>query len=103
MNAVVTKTITAQNTFTDWLLVLCDSTSFGRYSVLINGTFVASVVIQWAELVNGVITVIDDAVETFTSPVKKIGTVTEQLYIRCGVKTGGFTSGSIAVRLGQKQ
>jgi hypothetical protein len=103
MNAEVTKTITAQNMFTDWLLAICDSTTGGNYSLIIKGTFTANVVVQWAKLVNGVITMVDDSVEVFTTPTRKIGRVAENIYVRCGVPTGGFTIGTVEVRIGQKQ
>jgi hypothetical protein len=101
-NAVVTKTIAAQNTFTDWLKVLMDATTGGKYSVMVKGVgaFTAIVSVQWSE--DGV-TILDDSVETFTASTTKIGQVAEQLYVRVGVKTGDYTIGTINVRVGQKQ
>lgn len=86
----VTAIISAQNTFSD-ALRLC-----GNFNVSIQGTFVATIVLQrsydnvtWYNL------------ESFTAPVEQIGAEPEFIWYRLGIKTGGYTSGTVSVRISQ--
>lgn len=91
MASISTKTITAQNSFTDPVKLT------GFFNLSIIGTFVATVTVQrsfddqatWAD------------VDTFTSPTEDWGMEPEVCWYRVGVNTGQFTSGSVSVRLGQ--
>jgi hypothetical protein len=85
----VTKSITAQNTFTDPVQLT------GNFNLSISGTFSATVTVQrssdnstWRD------------VDTFTAPSEEVGYEPEVMWYRAGVKTGGFTSGTADVRLG---
>lgn len=85
----VTKSITAQNTFTDPVQLT------GNFNLSISGTFSATVTVQrstdnstWRD------------VDTFTAPSEDVGYEPEVMWYRAGVKTGAFTSGTADVRLG---
>jgi len=85
---VVTKSITAQNTFSDGLSLR------GDFSLSIGGTFSATVTVQrsfdgstWAD------------VDTFTSQYEGNGYEGVGAQYRAGVKTGDFTSGTVEVTL----
>ena len=84
-----TKSITAQNTFTDPVQLT------GNFNLSISGTFSATVTVQrstdnstWRD------------VDTFTAPSEEVGYEPEVMWYRAGVKTGAFTSGTADVRLG---
>jgi len=90
MSTIATKSITEQNTFTDPVQIT------GWFNVSISGTFVATVVVQRSpDNVNWY------DVNSFTAPFEGTGMDPEVMWYRVGVKTGGFTSGTIVVRLGQ--
>lgn len=90
---VKTKTITAQNEFTDWMQVIGD-----KFRVSISGTWSATVTIQCS--FDAGETILD--VESFTSNIQKFGEEPEGgVYYRLGVKTGNFTSGTAEVRISQ--
>jgi len=89
---LVTKDITAQNTFSDGLYVV------GDFNLSISGTFVATVTVQrsfdqgstWRD------------VDTFTAPIETAGSDPEPVVVyRAGVKTGEFTSGTVSIRIGR--
>lgn len=89
MATLATATITAQNTFTDGV------SNEGYFNISISGTFVATVFVQrsidnstWMDVIS------------FTGPVEQYGFDPEFMYYRIGVKTGGFTSGSVVCRIG---
>lgn len=89
MSTITTKTISAQNTFTDAVQIN------GWFNLSVSGTFSATVTAQrstdgenWVDI------------DSWTTPVETVGMDPELMYYRVGVKTGGFTSGSIVVRLG---
>jgi hypothetical protein len=88
----VSATITAENTFTDPILIHENE----RYTLSISGSFTATVThqrrldgINWRD------------VEPFTIPAEKDGIAPEAQEVRVGVKTGDFTSGPIVVRIGK--
>jgi hypothetical protein len=90
MSTLATKSITAQNTFTDPVQLS------GFFNLSISGTFVATVTVQrsidnstWAD------------VDNWTAPTEDYGMDPETMWYRVGVKTGNFTSGTVVVRLGQ--
>lgn len=85
----VTKSITAQNTFTDPVQLT------GNFNFSVSGTFSATVTVQrstdnstWRD------------VDTFTAATEEVGYEPEVMWYRAGVKTGAFTSGTVDVRLG---
>jgi hypothetical protein len=89
MATLSTVTITAENTFSTGAL------TEGYFNVSISGTFVATVFLQrstdnttWMD------------VDSFTTPLEQYGFDPEFMYYRIGVKTGGFTSGTIVCRIG---
>lgn len=88
-SVAVTKSITAQNTFTDPVQLT------GHFNLSISGTFSATVTVQrstdnstWRD------------VDSFTAATEEVGYEPEVMWYRAGVKTGGFTSGTVDVRLG---
>ena len=90
MSTIASKTITGENSFTDPIQIS------GWFNVSISGTFVASVTVQRS---------IDKStwldVDAWTEATEQVGVEPEVLWYRVGVKTGGFTSGSVVVRVGQ--
>jgi hypothetical protein len=89
---LVTKDITAENTFSDGLYVV------GDFNLSISGTFVATITVQrsfdqgstWRD------------VDTFTAPIETAGSDPEPVVVyRAGVKTGDFTSGTASIRIGR--
>lgn len=86
----VSASITAQNTFTDWLTL----NKGERYSVAIGGTFSATVTVQ-REFTGGAVHDIDSK-----SAADVIDGVSPcQCSVRVGVKTGDFTSGTVSVAI----
>jgi hypothetical protein len=94
---LATATINAQNTFTDPI-----GFAPGTYFLIsVQGTFVATVTLQksYDKGVNWVDQIPDG---TFTSPTEKIClSVDDSVLWRIGVKTGNYTSGTVAARLSQ--
>jgi hypothetical protein len=88
MSRVVTRSITAQNQFTDAIRLT------GLFDLSVAGTFAATVTIQRSY---------DNAtwrdVDVFTNEVEMTGTQGEMAWYRAGVKTGEFTSGTVVVTL----
>ena len=86
---IVTKDITAENTFSDMINVM------GNFDLSIAGTFVATVTVQrsfdagssWAD------------VDDFTAPIETAGFDPVSCNYRAGVKTGNFTSGTVTVTI----
>lgn len=66
------------------------------FNLSISGTFVATVTVQRS---------IDQSawhdVDEWTAPAEVVGVEPESQWYRVGVKTGGYTSGTATVRLGQ--
>ena len=87
------KTITAQNTFTDPMMV----NGGDAIQLSIQGTFVATVTVQQSHDSGVNYEDIPDA--TYTAPAVKNGEFTIPVLVRAGVKTGGFTSGTVVVTL----
>ena len=84
-----TASIGAQNTFTDAVQLT------GYFNLSISGTFSATVTVQrstdsstWRD------------VDSYTAAAEEVGFEPEVMYYRVGVKTGGYTSGTVDVRLG---
>jgi hypothetical protein len=82
--------ITAQNTFTPAVFIQPGD----EFDISISGTFVATVVVQrskdgitWAD------------VDSYTAPAEKTGRAGSGWNFRVGVKTGGYTSGTVTVNL----
>lgn len=93
-NAVVERSVTAQNQFTDALTINAKQ----RASISISGTFAANVELQrnldgtnWR------------TVDTYTALTELTYVADETCDIRLGVPTGGFTSGPVNCRLGLGQ
>ncbi len=96
---VKTRSITAENQFTDALTIpaLTDPQKKTSFNVSIWGTFVAIVTVQRS--FDNEVTWLD--VTTFTQPTESVGDEIESnIKYRIGVKTGDFTSGPFDVRLG---
>lgn len=92
----VSASITAQNTFTDGLLVQ------GKKTARISGTFSATVSLQYSEDGSNWNDAYDNTgtVVTFTTPARFIIEEPAQgIFYRLGVKTGNFTSGTVAVAI----
>jgi hypothetical protein len=83
--------ITAQNTFTTPVLIQAEN----EFDISISGTFVATVVLQRSK--DGSTNWMD--VDSFTAPAEKTGRAGSAWFFRVGVKTGGFTSGTVVVDL----
>lgn len=90
MSTIASKTITAQNTFTDAVQIT------GWFNLSISGTFSATVTAQRST---------DNAnwndVDSWTAPIEIVGMEPEVIWYRFGVKTGAYTSGSVVIRVGQ--
>jgi hypothetical protein len=91
MATLATKSISAENTFTD------SASLEGYFNISISGTFVATVTVQrsydnsnWFD------------VDSFTSSTESVGFDPEYSYYRIGVKTGDYTSGTVDVRIGEE-
>lgn len=91
MATKATKSISAENTFTDVVNIE------GYFNVSISGTFSATVTVQrstdkstWMD------------VDSFTAPTEVVGFDPEHMWYRIGVKTGGYTSGTVEVRIGHE-
>lgn len=89
--AVETKEISAQNTYSDWVHLK------GDYNFSLSGTWVATVHLQRS--FDGGITPLD--VDSFTANTEQVGTEPEGAHYRFGVKTGNYTSGTVVGRLSQ--
>ena len=94
----VTKAITGQNSFSDPIDVHGSSRNvrYGQFNVSIWGTFVANITLQRS--FDGGTTWLD--VISYSAPIEDAGTEVEPALYRIGVKTGGFTSGTVNVRIG---
>ncbi len=89
--AIVTKAISAENTFSD--AVRCR----GYFNISIYGTFSATITVQRS---------FDDGstwldVDDFTAASESVGLEAEIAKYRIGVKTGNYTSGTVNVRIGE--
>ena len=92
MSNIRTAAINAQNTFTAPLKI-----EKGKYNTSVWGTFVATVVTQRS--FDGGNTWLD--VASVTAAKETVGEDAEGALYRVGVKTAGFTSGTVNVRIGQ--
>lgn len=94
MSRKVTKSITADDTFTDELQIYAGD----NFNVSISGTWVATVTVQ--RIFEDRETWVD--VESFTANTEKTGFESESgVRYRIGVKSGNFTSGTAEVRISQ--
>ena len=90
--SLVTKSIAAQNTFSDVTEMR------GYFNFSLSGTFVATVFVQ-RSFDKGV-TWLD--VESYTAATEQKGIEPEGgVYYRFGIKTGGYTNGTVVGRLSQ--
>lgn len=90
MSTIASKSITAQNSFTDPVQIS------GWFNVSISGTFSATVTAQRSiDKVNWF------DVDSWTAPSEDVGMDPEVIWYRVGVKTGDFTSGTVVIRVGQ--
>jgi hypothetical protein len=88
--------ITAENTFTDGVKSIGGYDGERDIAVSISGTFVATVYIQRS--LDGGVTYND--LETFYSSPTEVNVIaTRDAYYRAGVKTGGYTSGTVEVKV----
>jgi len=88
-----TKSIAAQNTFATAIELAA-----GQFNLSLSGTWVATVYVQrsfdkgstWMD------------VDSFTANTEQVGYEPEgEVYYRFGVKTGGYTSGTVVGRISQ--
>jgi len=85
-----TASLTAQNTFSDAVKV------HGEFNLSLSGTWAATVFVQRSY---------DDGstwldVESYTANTEQVGSSPEEdVLVRFGVKTGGYTSGTIVGRI----
>lgn len=88
-----TKSIAAENTYSDAVQLAA-----GDFNLSLSGTWVATVYVQrsfdkgttWMD------------VDSFTANAEEVGENPEgEVYYRFGVKTGGYTSGTVVGRLSQ--
>lgn len=105
MTTVVTATLTAENTFSDWIKPL-DQLSYGINGVgfldlAINGTWAGTLTVQKRHFHGSTPTYTDayDVVEYTANAVKLIEDHSNTVEYRVGFKTGNFTSGSASIRL----
>lgn len=94
MAGQVTKTITAENTFSDTIQVQ------GYFNVSITG--IAGGTEVTVQKISGVDGTNYTDVDSFTSDVETYGFEAERKTYRIGVKTGDFGSGTTKVRIGCK-
>lgn len=94
MSGVVTKSITAENTFSDTIKVQ------GYFNLSITGVAGGSIVTVQKQ--SGVDGEVWTDVDTFTSDIETFGFEAERKNYRVGVKTGEFGSGTTKVRIGCK-
>ena len=91
MTTLVTASIIAQNTFSDAVRLE------GYFNISLSGTWVATATVQRS---------IDNStwvdVKTYTLIAEEVGFEPEFMWYRVGVKTGGYTSGTVVVRLGRE-
>lgn len=92
MSGEVTKSITAQNTFSDEITIQ------GYFSCSIDG--IAGGTVVTVQRISGVDGTNFKDVDTFSSDTETYGYEPESVQYRIGVKTGDFGSGTCKVRLG---
>ena len=97
----VDDTLTLENTFSDWLQ-LYDGGTTSRFTVKVDGTFVARVTVQYKRRGEADAVAVDDEDPVLTGPVVKSGVLDGRgpWEVRAGVKTGDFTSGSVHITIG---
>ena len=83
-----TKTLSAENTFTDAIHII------GDFNLSVSGTFAGTVTVQRST--DG--TVWRD-VNTFTAPFEGVGHDPMKNFYRAGIKTGDYTSGDVTILL----
>ena len=97
MTQLTTKTISAENTFTDPVLVHA-----GYFSLSISGLSDSTVTVQKSYDVDD-----EDAVsnwvdvDTFTANAEEVGFEPENRVYRVGIKTGDYGSDTVKIRLGK--
>ncbi len=96
MTTLTTKTITAENTFTDAVQLE------GYFNLSLSGTITsATTTVTVQRSVSGTTGWLD--VDTFDSITETFGFEPEFMYYRVGCKTGQFTTGdSVVVRIGRE-
>jgi hypothetical protein len=92
MSSEVLKTITAENTFSDNLVIQ------GYFNLSITG--IAGGTIVTVQRQSGVDLKVYKDVDTFSSDIETYGYEPEAIRYKIGVKTGDFGSGTCKVRLG---
>lgn len=88
-----TKTITAQNTFTEWVRIV------GTFQLLISGLASSTVTFQGSP--DGGTTIYDiQSWNTTSDNTLHVGTVANSVWwYRVGIKTGGYGSDTVVLRL----
>jgi len=93
MAELTSTSISAENTFTDAVLVRA-----GYFSLSIQGVTDSTVTVQKSYDNDTIINFND--VQTFTSPVEEVGFEPEDVYYRVGIKTGDYGSDTVDIRIG---
>lgn len=93
MAELTSKTITAENTWTDAVRIPA-----GHFSLSIQGLSDSTVTVQKSYDQTTITTWKD--VDTFTSSAEEVGYDPEDAYYRVGVKTGQYGTDTILIRLG---
>lgn len=99
-DASVSASITAEDTFTDWLIVNRAHSPGQRafFSVLVQGSFTATVSVQYKRPTDDDSDAVDDDI-TIDEPKLHNGEIVGVYYVRAGVKSGDFTSGTVEVEV----
>tara|TARA_S200002703_G_C3800562_1_gene247387 strand:+ start:4229 stop:4540 length:312 start_codon:yes stop_codon:yes gene_type:complete len=97
MAQLTIKTISAENTFTDAVLVRA-----GYFSLSISGLSDSTVTVQksYQNVDNQAVTEWVD-VDTFTADAEEVGFEPENRIYRVGIKTGDYGSDTVIIRLGK--
>ena len=93
MAQLTIKTIAAQNTFTDPVLIRA-----GYFSLSIQGLTDSTVTVQ-KSYDQATITNWED-VDTFSVPAEDVGFEPEDVYYRAGIKTGDYGTDTVIIRIG---
>jgi len=93
MAELTSKTISAQNTFTDPIKI-----QSSYFSLSLQGLTDSIVTVQKSYDTNAPTNWID--VDTFTTSSEEVGFDPENVYYRAGIKTGNYGSDTVTIRFG---
>lgn len=93
--SIVTASITAENTGTDWLQLRDGGAK--EFDVSVSGTFAGTVFLQ--RKLKGAADNTARDIESYTTGASPVGHMAGEWDVRLFVKTGGYTSGTAVLRL----